>query len=411
MPLTYIVPSGINTASTFTMLSVVITGTTNALSTTTGILRVSGGVGIGQNLYVGGDIVANKIVVQLTTITTTLVETDDIIRTLNATNATSTITGALQVAGGAGIGQNLYVGGTLNLPSQTANTVFAAPNGSAGSPSFRSLVAADIPTLNQGTTGNAGSADSIKTIRTSTAGTYYLTFVDADNATPINENLYTTSSVYVSPAYGMTLTQSLTVGGSTNATSTSSGAIITNGGIGVGKDVWINGQVNIINGTESTTTGSGALIITGGVGIGKNIISRGSMFIGSGTITVGTAGEIRASNEITAYYGSDINLKENIKLIGDPIEKLNQISGYEFDWKDSYLAERGGVDGYYVRKHDIGVIAQEIEKILPDIVGIRADGYKAVKYEKIIPLLIEAIKNQQNTINHILDLLKKHDIK
>ena len=126
-----------------------------------------------------------------------------------------------------------------------------------------------------------------------------------------------------------------------------------------------------------------------------------------GTLTDAVAGEIRASNEITAYYTSDARLKENVTVISSPIEKLEQIRGVYFDWTDEYVQERGGEDGYFVRKHDIGVIAQEVEAVLPEIVATRDNGYKAVKYEKIVPLLIECIKEQQTQINQILERLEK----
>ena len=125
--------------------------------------------------------------------------------------------------------------------------------------------------------------------------------------------------------------------------------------------------------------------------------------LGVGTAASGVSGEIRASNNITAYYSSDINLKENIVNITNPIEKIHQINGVMFDWKDFYIKERGGEDGFFVRKHDTGVIAQEIEQILPEIVVTRGDGYKAVNYEKLIPLLIESIKNQQSQIDTLKD--------
>lgn len=120
----------------------------------------------------------------------------------------------------------------------------------------------------------------------------------------------------------------------------------------------------------------------------------------------GVTGEIRATNEITAYYTSDARLKENVVLIADPIEKVMKIRGVNFDWVDEHIAERGGEDGYFVRKHDVGVIAQEIEEILPEAVATRDNGYKAVKYEKIVPLLIEVVKEQQKQINQILQTLK-----
>ena len=76
---------------------------------------------------------------------------------------------------------------------------------------------------------------------------------------------------------------------------------------------------------------------------------------------------------------------------GCSLNKISQIGGYEFDWnKDS---SNSG--------HDVGVIAQEIEKVLPEIVVNRDNGYKAVRYEKIVALLIEAIKEQQLQIDEL----------
>ena len=107
--------------------------------------------------------------------------------------------------------------------------------------------------------------------------------------------------------------------------------------------------------------------------------------------TIQDNGDVRATGDITAYYSSDKNLKTNIKNISNPIEKIKQIGGYEFDWK--LESEKTG--------YDVGVIAQEIEAILPEVVTTRDNGYKAVRYEKIIPLLIEAIKEQQQQIDDL----------
>lgn len=122
---------------------------------------------------------------------------------------------------------------------------------------------------------------------------------------------------------------------------------------------------------------------------GSNGISATN--IGVGTGNSGTTGEIRATNEVTAYYSSDINLKENIVVIENALGKLSQIRGVMFDWKDSYISQRGGEDDYFVRKHDTGIIAQEVEAVLPEIVVTREDGTKAVKYEKLLGLVIQSI--------------------
>jgi hypothetical protein len=104
------------------------------------------------------------------------------------------------------------------------------------------------------------------------------------------------------------------------------------------------------------------------------------------------SGTIRATSDVIAYYSSDIRFKDNIISIDNPIEKVKQINGVEFDWNDKQPNYEG---------HDIGVIAQNIEEVIPEVVETRKDGYKAVKYEKLVALLIEAIKQQQEEIEEL----------
>ena len=125
-----------------------------------------------------------------------------------------------------------------------------------------------------------------------------------------------------------------------------------------------------------------------------------SSALGVGTNTTGAAaGEIRASNEITAYYSSDERLKENITTIEDALEKVNSIRGVEFDWKADHIKSRGGEDGYYVRKHDVGILAQDVKKVCPEVVAERDDGTLGVKYEKLIGLLVQAINELSAKVN------------
>jgi len=85
---------------------------------------------------------------------------------------------------------------------------------------------------------------------------------------------------------------------------------------------------------------------------------------------------------------SDEQLKENISTIQNPIDKVNALRGVDFNWKEN-------------GKKQIGVIAQEVEKILPELVEMRPDGYKGVHYDNIVGLLIEAIKEQQKQIDEL----------
>ena len=94
-------------------------------------------------------------------------------------------------------------------------------------------------------------------------------------------------------------------------------------------------------------------------------------------------GLIRSTGDIVAYYSSDERLKDNVQVIDGALEKVSKLRGVEFDWNDKQDVYEG---------HDIGVIAQDVEAVAPELVQTREDGFKAVKYEKLTALLIEAVK-------------------
>jgi hypothetical protein len=106
----------------------------------------------------------------------------------------------------------------------------------------------------------------------------------------------------------------------------------------------------------------------------------------------GSQGEIRATGDVTAYYSSDQRLKTNIANIEDALVKVMTLHGVTFDWTDAFIASKGGEDGYFIKRHDVGIIAQQVQKVLPQIVAERKDGYLAVQYEKLVALLIESTK-------------------
>jgi hypothetical protein len=119
-----------------------------------------------------------------------------------------------------------------------------------------------------------------------------------------------------------------------------------------------------------------------------------SMAVGAITPSA-TTGRIDAANDVVAFSTSDRNLKENFVRIEKALDKVRAISGYEFDWKAKYKIDHG------FEGHDVGVIAQEIESVLPEVVTTRNSGFKGVKYEKIVPLLIEAIKELSEEIKEL----------
>ena len=173
---------------------------------------------------------------------------------------------------------------------------------------------------------------------------------------------------------------------------------------------YFTGTTNNTGTTDPYTNATEKMRLTnaGDLGIGTTSPSQKLEVSGKAKITTSlavgaitpstTVGRIDASNDIVAFSNSDIRLKDNIKNIDKALDKVNSIQGIEFDWIEK--EEVHGNSG-----HDIGVIAQEIEKILPDIVTTRDSGYKAVKYEKIVPLLIEAIKDLSKQVDGLKRLI------
>ena len=107
---------------------------------------------------------------------------------------------------------------------------------------------------------------------------------------------------------------------------------------------------------------------------------------------VTVTGALRATGNVTAFYSSDARLKRNVRPIENALAAVLALSGVRFDWSDEYLAAAGGEHDYFARRADVGVLAHEVERVLPEIVATRADGYKAIKYERLCALLIEAVK-------------------
>ena len=112
----------------------------------------------------------------------------------------------------------------------------------------------------------------------------------------------------------------------------------------------------------------------------------------STTGNVDITGALRVTGDITAFYSSDINLKTDITPISNALDKVSSISGNTFKWN-----EKTDHEG-----EDTGIIAQEIEKLnLPGLTQTRVNGIKAVRYDKLVPLLIEAIKELNDKVKSL----------
>jgi len=188
----------------------------------------------------------------------------------------------------------------------------------------------------------------------------------------------------------------------TQSTSKDTGALIVDGGVGIEKDVYINGTLNcstvtfgnikLAQTTDNTIdTSSGNLVLDAATNIVD--INAATNITGNTDITgdVAIDGELTVTGDITAFYTSDERLKDNVTPIDDPLAKVLSISGNTYDWNKT-----SGKEG-----HDVGVIAQEVLKVLPEAVTTRDNGYLAVDYQRIVPLLVEAIKELSAKVENL----------
>lgn len=131
-------------------------------------------------------------------------------------------------------------------------------------------------------------------------------------------------------------------------------------------------------------------------------VSNTTARIGVGGVTNPQAplhiqGAVYATGDITAFYTSDERLKKDVVKIEDALEKVRWLKGVEFTWDKDKIA---GLDHVGPKPdNDIGLIAQDVEKVFPQAVTEREDGYKAVDYGKLVPALIEAIKELSYRVN------------
>jgi hypothetical protein len=169
---------------------------------------------------------------------------------------------------------------------------------------------------------------------------------------------------------------------------------IQNANTGTSADVGLalTGGGNNFNIGVDATTDSFVINDSGAGALGSN---QRFVIDTAGDITA--SGDIVAGGDVVAYYTSDIKLKDNVEVIQGSLNKIEGIRGVEFDWNDKapvWAKERG---------HDVGVIAQEVQKVLPEIVVERKSGYLGVDYKRLVPLLIESVKELKQEV----EILKK----
>ena len=324
-----------------------------------------------------------------------------------------TIAGSLTLSGG------LTVNGTTTTVS-TTNTVatdslIELANGTSGSPSNDAGIVIERGSANNAFIGFDESADKfiVGTGTFTGASTGDLTITTGTLVANV-EGLHTgtirrssSHPTFTLPTADGTNGQFLKTDGSGELSFASALSSIT-----LGTDTSGNYASAVTAGTGVSVSGSAGEGTSFAVSIGQAVATSSDVqfdSFGVGTAASGTTGEIRATNNITAFYSSDKRLKENIVNIPNALDKVMNINGVEFDWSPEYIETHGGEDELFNRKHQVGVIAQEVEKVLPEVVADRPDGYKAVRYEQLTALLIEAVKDLKQELDNHKQGCKCHD--
>ena len=334
------------------------------------------------------------------------------------------------ITGNTTFKNDIIVEGTINSTQITATSFTGSLKGTATNAVF----ATHANNINLTSNSELGNSVFIPFSITSTNNSPLYTDDDLTYI-PYSNLLNTTSSQAVSASYSLSSSQSTSASYSISSSQavsasyalSSSQTISASYAVSASQTVSASFSISASQATSasysisssqatsasSSTTASYALSIAEGLGGGGGLWHDGETYwtssiqpsgaptkIGIGReptlYSLEVSGTMAATQDVIAFMGSDKRLKDNIKPINDPIGKIKQIGGYTFDWNNNQNVYKG---------NDVGVIAQEIEKVLPSLVQDREDGYKGVKYDKIVALLIEAIKDQQKQIDELKKLI------
>ncbi len=283
---------------------------------------------------------------------------------------------------------NLGTGATSSGNTKTVNIGTAGVSGSTTNLNIGSAVSG--ATTNVTANGTWTYSNTISGSISGSAANVTGTVAVANGGT--GQTTYTDGQLLIGNTTGNTLTKAtLTQGTGITVTNGSGSITIANAGV-----TSITGTANQI--TASASTGGVTLSTPQSIGTASSV-QFGSL--GVGTAASGTSGEIRATNNITAYY-SDDRLKTRLGKIENALDKLCSLEGFYYEANETAQAL-----GYEV-KREVGVSAQQMNNVMPEIVAPAPidEQYLTVRYERALPLVVEAIKELRAEVQALKVALK-----
>ena len=336
--------------------------TTNSTAPTNGSVVMDGGLGLAKDLQIGGNIVGDTA--------SNLSGFNNVTATNFIGNgAQLTNTGAeLSASGTNGDTQRVTLthltSGTMTAATTDAQLTFTSSSNTLACTTFSGALSGNATSSSTSANLSFGSANQVvfKNGSNNGATSAALTF----NGT----QLYATNNIRAN-----NLTLGLTSGTTIN---TATGDLIldsSNNKVHITANAEVDGSMTIDSGTNSSSKDTGALVITGG--------------------GLGVEGNIYAGGDLVAFNSSDIELKQDISPISNALNMINSLTGNTFAWKRE--ASVFGNEGM-----DTGIIAQEVEALgLPGLAKRRGDGTLGVRYDRLIPVLIEAVKELTDKVKSL----------
>jgi len=359
--------------------------TTQSTSITTGAVVIDGGLGVAKNIYIGNNLIPSadsNSDIGTNTIRFANIYADNFV----GDGANLTNTGAQMSEPATGTHRVTLTdvfSGTMITGFTDSTLTF---NLGTDTLSATNITAT---TFTGALSGNASSA-SLVDVNSFSTGTFDVVLVDGAGSTQqLGRDAgfrYDPDSNQIEVTGGATIDDvTIGVAGAAEINTTSGNLILDSDGgtVEITDNLTTTGNVTLGNGTGDSTTVSGTLAVQSTTDTSSK--TTGALTVAGG---VGINLNLRVGQDIYAFSSSDRNLKDNITVIPNALDKVNALSGNTFTWKSTAVNYDWLHEG-----QDTGVIAQEVEALgLPGITTTRDDGTKAVRYERLVPVLIQAIK-------------------